>query len=544
MSSEENLIQVRKSKHQQINGGSYPLASDPSVLPFITHASIEYVQRMISLLRGNNKLIASLSPQDLGDSDKYIVRGRISALRKSGAITFIKLTDSTGSIQIIVSRSVFGDYDKLKLLDLGDIIEVGGRACQSKTGEDSLLTFTVTVLTKSHRPPPEKFVGIADPELKYRKRYLDLMSSEETRARFIVRTYALRAIREFMEKRNFLEVETPTLGAIASGANAKPFITHHNALDVDMRLRIAPELYLKRLLVGGMERVYEIGRNYRNEGIDTRHNPEFTMMESYQAYGNFSQLVKFTEQLIQHVVSYLGMNLPSVALPFFKKWQEEATYDIWRFTEVYMSDAISRACTKAELSLSCSSCELFCGGCFDDDIHRVNIENYNNERMLKIDMKALHADMANATTPGEKWYALFEHVAEPFLTEDYRNESGSKSLPVLIKRFPTEVSPLARADDWRSFECDRFELFVDGRELANAFQELNDPEEQAVRLKEQLVANNKDPMDFDADYVEALEYGMPPAIGFGIGIDRLVMLLTNTTSIKDVILFPTLRPEK
>jgi lysyl-tRNA synthetase class 2 len=544
MSSEETLIQVRKDKHQQINGGTYPLAKDPWEQPFITHTSIDQVQKFIGLLRGNGKLIASVLHTELGEADKYIIRGRISALRKSGAITFIRLTDVTGSLQIIVSKSSYLEYDSIKLLDLGDIIEVGGRACQSKTGEDSLLVFSIVVLTKAHRPPPEKFAGIADQELKYRKRYLDLMSSEETRARFIVRTYTLRAIREFMDKRSFLEVETPTLGAIASGANAKPFTTHHNALDIDMRLRIAPELYLKRLLVGGMERVYEIGRNYRNEGIDTRHNPESTMMESYQAYGNFSQLVKFTEQLIQHVVSYLGMNLPAVALPFFKKWQEEATYDIWRFTEVHMSDAISRACTKAELSLSCSSCELFCGGCFDDDIHRVNIENYNNERMLKIDMKALHADMANATTPGEKWYALFEHVAEPFLTEDYRNESGSKSLPVLIKRFPTEVSPLARADDRRPTECDRFELFVDGRELANAFQELNDPEEQALRLKEQLVASNKDPMDFDADYVEALEHGMPPAIGFGIGIDRLVMLLTNTSSIKDVILFPTLKPEK
>jgi lysyl-tRNA synthetase class 2 len=544
MSSEETLIQVRKDKHQEINNGTYPLASDPWELPFITHASIDHVLRMLTLLQSNGKLLASIAPTELGDTDKYIIRGRITALRKSGSISFIRLTDVTGAVQIIVSKAAFEGYEKLKLLDLGDIVEIGGRACQSKAGEMSLLAFTITVLTKAHRPPPEKFAGIADQELKYRKRYLDLMSSEETRARFIVRTYAIRAIREFMDKRNFLEVETPTLGAIASGANAKPFTTHHNALDVDMRLRIAPELNLKRLLVGGMDRVYEIGRNYRNEGIDTRHNPEFTMMESYQAYGNFSQLIKFTEQLIQHVISYLGMNLPPAALPFFKTWQSEATYDIWRFAEVYMSDAINKACLKAELSLSCSACELFCGGCFEDDIHRVNIENYNNERMLKIDMKALHNDMANATTPGEKWYALFEHVAEPFLTEDYRNESGSKSLPVLIKRFPKEVSPLARADDWRDSECDRFELFVDGRELANAFQELNDPEEQAIRLKEQLVASNKDPMDFDADYIEALEHGMPPAIGFGIGIDRLVMLLTNTTSIKDVILFPTLRPER
>lgn len=544
MSSEDTLIQVRKDKHQEINGGNYPLASDPNVLPFITHASVAYVHRTLSLLRGTNKLVTSIIPEELDDSQKYIIRGRITALRKSGAITFIKLTDFSGSIQIIVSKTAYNQYDKLKLLDLGDIIEVGGRCCQSKTGEESLLAFSVTVLTKSHRPPPEKFAGIADQELKYRKRYLDLMSSEESRARFTVRTYAIRAIREFMEARDFMEVETPTLGSIASGANAKPFITHHNALDVDMRLRIAPELYLKRLLVGGMDRVYEIGRNYRNEGIDTRHNPEFTMMESYQAYGNFEQLIKFTERLIQHVVQYLTMQLPAHAMPFFKKWQSESSYDIWRFTEVHMIDAINRACQKAELSLQYSACELMCGGCFEDDISRVNIENYDNERVQKIDMKGLFNDMANATTPGEKWYALFEYVAEPFLTEDYRNPSGSHSVPVLVRNFPKEVSPLARAHDWKTAECERFELFVDGRELANAFQELNDPEEQALRFKEQLVANNKDAMDFDADYVEALEYGMPPAIGFGMGIDRLVMLLTNTTSIKDVILFPTLRPER
>ena len=533
MSSEETLIQVRKDKHQEINGGTYPLASDPAVLPFITHASIEYVQRMVSLLRGNNKLVASISPQDLGDSDKYIIRGRISALRKSGAITFIRLTDVTGSIQIIVSKAVYGDYDKIKLLDLGDIVEVGGRACQSKTGEDSLLAFSIAVLTKTHRPPPEKFAGIADQELKYRKRYLDLMSSEETRARFIVRTYAIRAIREFMEKRNFLEVETPTLGAIASGANAKPFITHHNALDVDMRLRIAPELYLKRLLVGGMDRVYEIGRNYRNEGIDTRHNPEFTMMESYQAYGNFNQLVKFTEQLIHHVVSYLGMNLPPAALSFLKKWQSEATYDIWTFVEIPMFSAVVKAMRIAGLDWVTPH-----------TVGQVHILDNDNPRLQKIDLKGLVHGLNEAVTEGEKLAVLFEYVAEPFLTEDYRNESGTKSRPVFITDYPKDISPLARAKDSDQTTCDRFELFVDGRELANAFQELNDPEEQALRFQEQLDANNKDPMDFDADYVEALEHGMPPAIGFGIGIDRLVMLLTNTSSIKDVILFPTLKPEK
>lgn len=540
MSSEETLIQVRKDKHQELNGGTYPLASDPWNLPFITHASIDYVQGQLGLLRSNDKLVASISPQDLGDANKYIIRGRVSALRKSGAITFIRLTDVSSSLQIIVSKAVFEHYEKLKLLDLGDIIEVGGRACQSKTGEDSLLAFTITVLTKAHRPPPEKFAGIADQELKYRKRYLDLMSSEESRARFIVRTFTLRAIREFMDSQGFFEVETPTLGAIASGANAKPFTTHHNALNIDMRLRIAPELYLKRLLVGGMDRVYEIGRNYRNEGIDTRHNPEFTMMESYQAYGNFNQLIKFTKNLIQHVTHCLNMKLPSNALSFYKKWQEESTYDLWNFVDIPMERAVRNALDKMDMRA-------------DDEFAVIEFNHLNDEAPAEavrrrtgsgLNWVAFHHLLDQCVTRGERLALCFEFFAEPFLTEDYRTSSGNKSVPVIITDYPKDISPLARANDSDPSICDRFELFVDGRELANAFQELNDPDEQALRFQEQLDANSKDPMDFDADYVEALEHGMPPAIGFGIGIDRLVMLLTNTSSIKDVILFPTLRPEK
>lgn len=539
MSSEETLIQVRKDKHFEINGGTYPLASDPGVLPFITHANIAHVHSMLSLMQGNGKLQTSIVPSELDDSGKYIIRGRITALRKSGAITFIRLTDVTGAIQVIVSKAAFENYDGLKLFDLGDIVEVGGRACQSKTGEKSLLAFRVTLLTKAHRPPPEKFAGIADQELKYRKRYLDLMSSEESRARFTVRTYAVRAIREFMEKRNFLEVETPTLGAIASGANAKPFITHHNALDVDMRLRIAPELYLKRLLVGGMDRVYEIGRNYRNEGIDTRHNPEFTMMESYQAYGNFQQLLSFTKQLIQHVTSYLTMNLPSYAADYYKTWWQEASYDLFSFVEVSMEQAVLSALQKMDMKA-------------DDEFAKIEFIRLSDEapaeavrrRNSGLNWIAFHHLLDQCQTRGERLALCFEFFAEPFLTDDYRNPAGTKSLPVFITDYPKDISPLARASESNPAITDRFELFVDGKELANAFQELNDPVEQALRFQEQLESNNKDPMDFDADYVEALEHGMPPAIGFGIGIDRLVMLLTNTTSIKDVILFPTLRPEK
>jgi lysyl-tRNA synthetase class 2 len=342
-----------------------------------------------------------------------------------------------------------------------------------------------------------------------------------------------------MEKNEFLEVETPTLGAIASGANAKPFITHHNALDVDMRLRIAPELYLKRLLVGGLDRVYEIGRNYRNEGIDTRHNPEFTMMESYQAYGNFNHLLSFSKRLIQHVTQYLTMNLPPHAASYYKTWWQEATYDLFSFVEVTMEQAVRTALEKIDGKTD----DEFTKFEFNRPIDEAPAEAYwrRNHGMNWI---AFHHLLDQCQTRGERLALYFEFFAEPFLTRDYRNPVGSKSLPVFITDYPKEISPLARPNDKDPTVCDRFELFVDGRELANAFQELNDPEEQAVRFQEQLESSNKDPMDFDADYVEALEHGMPPAIGFGIGIDRLVMLLTNTTSIKDVILFPTLRPEK
>lgn len=536
MSSEETLMQVRREKHQQINQGKFPLASDPGVLPFVKHSTIvECVAAMVSMQEAGT-LVTSISHADLETSGKYMLRGRITAFRKSGAITFIKLTDMTGSVQVIVSKSAYLDYDGLKLFDLGDVVEVAGHVCLSKTGERSVLAFGLRMLTKAHRPPPEKFAGVADTELKYRKRYLDLMSSEESRVRFMLRTYVLRAIREFMDGQHFLEVETPTLAAIASGANAKPFETHHNALDIPLRLRIAPELYLKRLLVGGMDRVYEIGRNYRNEGIDTRHNPEFTMMESYQAYGNFPELISFTKNLLQHVVKYLDWKLPDAT--YWEQWKKEQKFSFWQCVEVGMHEAIMKACSKAEVGLSESGCELYCGGCVSCDVHKVEPWQTINHRRDKIDLDGLNYLLSQTKDPGEKWMLLFERLAEPFLVEDY------DSCPVFITRYPKSVCPLARANDHRSNECDRFELFVEGRELANAFQELNDPDEQALRFKEQLEAGGKDPMAFDADYVEALQHGMPPAIGFGMGIDRLVMLLTNTSSIKDVILFPTLRPEQ
>jgi lysyl-tRNA synthetase, class II len=527
MSSEETLIQVRKDKHQAINGGTYPLSKGASSISSALGFMEAHPQPM------------SLDPDQLQQS--IVLHGRVTNFRKGGGISFIKITDATGSMQCIASKSAWKEeYEKLALLDLGDIIEVGGKLCLSKTGEKSILILGFNIITKSHRPPPEKFAGIADQEIKYRQRYLDLMSSEESRAVFIVRNHTIRAIRKFMENLEFMEVETSTLNSVNSGANAKPFTTHHNALDTDLFLRIAPELYLKRLLVGGYEKVYEIGRSYRNEGISTRHNPEFTMMEFYEAYGRFHQLQHYAESLLSFVDTYLLVSLNnSFALPYYVKWREERPFTFDKFEEVTMEQAVDKALSKLKMT-------MYLDTQWHGEWYTFTPPEYCSEevsqRLAKINLTGFYSDLNKSATRGERVAICFEYLAEPFLAEDYRTADGSKSLPVFITEYPVEICPLARPCDYNQSVCDRYELFVEGRELCNAFQELNDPDEQARKFKEQLASNNKDAMDYDADYVEALEYGMPPAIGFGLGVDRLIMLLTNSQSIKDVILFPTLRP--
>jgi lysyl-tRNA synthetase, class II len=520
MSSEESLIQVRKAKHQELNGNTYPLAA----------AGTFSISLCLSLMSDNPPPV-SLMPEELGE--EITLHGRVVNFRKSGGISFIKIVDGTGSIQLVASKSVLVDYDRLRLLDLGDILEVNGHLCLSKTNEKSLLVTSWTVLTKSHRPPPEKFLGISDTEIKYRQRYLDLMSSEESRALFMVRSFVLQAIRHYLDTVGFLEVETSTLNTVSSGANAKPFTTHHNSLDTDLFLRIAPELYLKRLLVGGFEKIYEIGRSYRNEGLSTRHNPEFTMMECYMAYGKFNQFISMTNSLLNHVDQYvLSKTNNTFVAPYYDKWRSERTFSLSaNYKIVTMSQAVTNGLNKAGLS---THAEL---------LKYVKLEEPGRaDRRARIDFKELEHELLTSKSEGHRLAIWFEYIAEPFLTEDYRTEDSSKSLPVFITEYPTEVCPLARKNDVRNDICDRFELYIDGRELANAFQELNDPDEQALRFKQQLSSKQKDAMDLDADYIEALEYGMPPAVGLGIGIDRLVMLFTNATSIRDVILFPTLKP--
>lgn len=527
MSSEDTLIEIRKQKHQELNGGIYPLAANNAM----------QIRNALDIMN-NNTPPMSIDPAQL--SNTIVVHGRISNFRKSGGISFLKIVDASGAIQCIASKIALKDYDRLSLLDLGDIIELSGKMCLSKTSEKSILILSWNLLTKSHRPPPEKFSGISDQELKYRKRYLDLMSSEETRAVFIIKSYTIQAIRSFMNNYGFVEMETSTLNTVSSGANAKPFTTHHNALETDLFLRIAPELYLKRLLVGGYDKVYEIGRSYRNEGISTRHNPEFTMMEFYEAYGNFHMLMQYAENLLVHVDETLETLLKnSFALPYYLKYREARSFTFDQFAEVTMEEAVNKAFEKLYMKFPGSDH-------VPENWHLVGIPATDaaRERYKKININELFHKINNVNTRGEKVALFFEYLAEPFLAEDYRTADGSKSLPVFVTEYPVEICPLARRCSYNPAVCDRYELFIEGRELCNAFQELNDPDEQARKFKEQLASNNKDAMDYDADYIEALEYGLPPSIGFGMGIDRLCMLLTNRNNIKDVILFPTLKPMK
>jgi lysyl-tRNA synthetase class 2 len=537
MSAEDNLIQIRRDKHEELNGSAYPLAE---------HRHYNFIEHESSLMSCHDEYGSgpreSLNPDDLY-KEEYYVRGRITTLRKSGGLTFIKVTDSTGTLQVIFAKNHMADYDRLRLLDLGDFIEVTGYSCRTKAGELSMFVTKWNLLTKAYRQPPEKFHGLADTEIKYRQRYIDLMSSDETRARIVARSCIVRGLRKYLEDSRFIEVETPTLVPMATGANAKPFTTHHNALDSDLTLRIAPELYLKRCLVGGMDRVYEIGRNYRNEGISTRHNPEFTMLEFYQAYGNFEDLINHTKSIISAADHGFRWHMPRNLMVTEVMKNHSRDYFIGHYKTVPMVHAVIEACDKADIHIEFAS---------DNVLHDIRIGHWTdgdyqpNERLRRIDVKGMWHALDQCATVGEEIMALFEYVAEPFLTEDYREvlDGVSYSVPVFITEFPAEVCPLARRNDQKPYVCDRFELFINGMEVANGFQELNNPDEQAEKFKEQLESNQKDPMAYDADYVEALEYGMPPAIGCGIGIDRLVMLMTNASSIKDVILFPTLKQEK
>jgi lysyl-tRNA synthetase class 2 len=433
---------------------------------------------------------------------------------------------------------VLGDaIGRLDDVHLGDVIEAEGLCMATDKGELSLSPSALRVLTKAFRPLPTK-TSFKDVESRYRMRYVDLVANQEVASTFRARSAIVSALRAFLDARGYLEVETPTMHTIVGGAAAKPFATHHNVLDMQLFMRIAPELYLKRLLVGGFDRVYEIGRCYRNEGVSTRHNPEFTMIELYEAYATYETLMDQTEALLRHVDARLAEALPK----HHAAWLAARPFTFERFARVPMREAVSNALAAAGLPSDVPA---------QVDASDAPIKEWAKLAKAKgreIDWSNFRAGMKKCENEGERLFSAYEYLAEPFLTRDYRLGEGdaSKSMPVFIVDYPFEVSPLARKKDADPTLVDRFELFIDGRELCNAFSELNDPDDQAERFRAQVEKKAKgaeDTMDYDADYVRALEYGMPPAAGFGMGVDRLAMLLTGAASIREVILFPLLRPE-
>ena len=434
------------------------------------------------------------------------VAGRMMLKRLMGKASFATLQDLSGRIQIYVTRDGLGDavYTDFKTWDLGDILGVVGTLMKTRTGELTIHATEIRLLTKSLRPLPDKFHGLADQEMKYRQRYVDLIMNEETRFTFLARSRIVASIRNYMNGHDFLEVETPMMHPIPGGASAKPFVTHHNALDMQQFLRIAPELYLKRLVVGGFEKVFEINRNFRNEGLSPRHNPEFTMMEFYEAYADYKSVMDFTEGLLRHaarealgreVFHYQGREL-DLSKPFQRMTMVEA---VLHFCPQYSATQLADA------------------------------------SWLREQIAARKVEMKGTPGLGTLQLMFFEETAEAQIWE-----------PTFIIDYPVEVSPLARASDSNPEITERFELFIVAREIANGFSELNDAEDQAARFAEQAKAKeagDEEAMYYDADFIRALEYGLPPTGGCGIGIDRLVMLLTDAPAIRDVILFPQMRPE-
>ncbi len=480
----------------------------------------------------------------------FHVRGRVIALRSTGGLSFIRLRDRTAEIQLLMSQEKMGaEYTRLEDVDVGDILEAEGALTASKRGELSIEPARVRLLTKSIRPLPEKWHGLQDVELRYRQRYVDLIANPAVADVFRARSLIVRATRKVLDDAGFLEVETPTMHTLIGGAAAKPFVTHHNALDMQLFMRIAPELYLKRLVVGGLERVYEIGRCYRNEGLSTRHNPEFTMLEFYWAYVTYERLMDFTESMLRAIDAELARAMPEA----HARWTEARPFTLADpFARVPMADAVGAAAEKTEIPAWVAAVKAGGGAAVVDLLRGDFVDSIKewskaSKRSKGIDWSNFRKGLAKCENDGERLFACYEYLAEPLLSQDYRSADGSRSLPVFIKDYPFETSPLARKNDADPRLVDRFELFVHGRELCNAFSELNDPDDQAARFREQVAKKARgddEAMDYDEDYVRALEYGMPPAAGFGMGIDRLAMALTSATSIRDVILFPLMRREQ
>lgn len=484
-------FELRKQKLKELRkeGNPYPNNFQRDVLAAELHKDYDSVEH--DELEKINKAVK--------------IGGRIMLRRLMGKASFVHLQDMSGRIQAYLREDDLpeGSYDKFKQWDLGDIIGIEGVLFKTKTGELSIKAKKIQLLSKSLRPLPDKFHGLADHELRYRQRYLDLLVNEDSRRIFQTRAKLIDGIRRFLNQRGYLEVETPMMHPVPGGALAKPFTTHHNALDMDLFLRIAPELYLKRLVVGGIEKVYEINRNFRNEGISTRHNPEFTMLEFYQAYANYKDLIDLTEELLPVLAKEIFGN---TTLTY-----QGASYDLSKpFRRMSIKQAVMH---------------------FNPTITE---QNYQDMKFIEAYARKLGATFHSHDGIGKMHIEIFEKTVEANLKE-----------PTFITEYPTEVSPLARRNDQDPSIVDRFEFYVGGKEIANGFSELNDPEDQAERFNNQGKAREDgdlEAMVFDTDYITALEYGMPPTAGEGIGIDRLAMLFTDMASIRDVLLFPLLRP--
>ncbi|MET0002840.1 MAG: lysine--tRNA ligase [Candidatus Thiodiazotropha sp.] len=490
---ENKLIAQRREKLQQMrdNGNAFPNDFRRNSMAGELHA--EYGEK-------SGEELESLGL-------RVRLAGRMMSRRVMGKASFAHLQDMSGRMQLFVQRDALdeGVYNtQFKKWDIGDIIGAEGVLFKTKTGELSVKVDSLRLLTKALRPLPEKFHGLSDQEIRYRQRYVDLIMNEASRNTFRLRTRIVQFIRNYLDQRGFLEVETPMMQVIPGGATARPFATRHNALDMDMFLRIAPELYLKRLVVGGFERVYEINRNFRNEGLSTRHNPEFTMLEFYEAYADYNDLMDLTEAMLRGLCQ-----------------------EVLGGTEVsYQGERYDFGSPFQRMTVKQSICH------FNPDI---TAEMLDDEAQARIIAERMEIPLKPSYGLGKIQIEIFEKSVEHRLMN-----------PTFITAYPTEVSPLARRNDDDPFVTDRFEFFVGGREIANGFSELNDAEDQAERFRKQVEekeAGDDEAMHYDADYVRALEHGMPPTAGEGIGIDRLVMLLTDSPSIRDVLLFPHMRPE-
>jgi lysyl-tRNA synthetase class 2 len=453
-------------------------------------------------------------------SEPYGLAGRVVAMRSMGKASFLSLRDRTGDLQIFVKKDKVGEhaYDLLKLTDLGDIVFARGRAMRTKTGELSIEAAEFRVLTKALRPPPEKWHGLTDHETRYRQRYVDLAASLEVREIFRRRTALIAGIRRFLDDHDFIEVETPVLHKPeeAGGAVARPFQTHHNALDLDLKLRIALELHLKRLIVGGLERVYEIGRVFRNEGIDRRHNPEFTMLEFYQAYATYQDLMNLTELMVARLA-----------------------VEVTRSDEViFQGEKIKFAPPWPRISMLGEVAKRYGAEGSESQQLDALAKLTADQWLARVEDREIRQKFSKAPSTGEKIAWAFEALAEPMLPKDR---------PCFVVDFPLEISPLARKRDSEPRLVDRFEAYAGGMEIANAFSELNDPRDQESRFRAQVEAaarGDEEAMPWDRDYIRALEHGMPPTAGEGVGIDRLAMIFTDSPSIRDVVLFPLLKPEE